>query len=61
MILVYIINGKPVNFGMYIFEIRFLPSCNINLVLLTPQNGRKVTYSLDFKISYYSCYYFTAS
>lgn len=29
------------NFGVYNFEIRFHPSCNINLVLLTPQRRQK--------------------
>lgn len=42
MILVYIINGKPVNFGVYIFEIRSLPSCNINNVTDSSKKAEKL-------------------
>jgi len=35
MILVYIINGKTVNFCAYLSEMRFVPFCNISLMSLT--------------------------
>lgn len=41
MILVYIINGKTVNFDAYLFEMRFVPSCNVNLVPLSSQRRQK--------------------